>query len=144
MGFYMTAEKYVAQVGGGHYEYGDNLLNQHWDLMDRWDIEYLLATASKYVVRWDRKDSPLLDLGKSISYLAKHQLCRPQGARRVIPYDGMLSWFLDNHLRAQITREAEKRLALELIHVDGSPSALQAAIKGLKVMLERENATQSH
>lgn len=134
-------DKYVAQVGGIHYEYGNNLSNQHWDLMDRWDIEYLAATGSKYVVRWDTKGSPVLDIGKSISYLQKQLLCRPQGCRRVIPYDAMISWFIDNGLRSQITREAEKRLLLELIHVEGSPSALRDAVKLLHDMLERENAT---
>jgi len=66
----------IKQVGGEHYEYGDPD-NQHWDLMDRWDIEYLPATATKYIVRFDRKGTPKLDLEKSISYLEKQLQCHP-------------------------------------------------------------------
>lgn len=129
---------YVQQVGGDHYEYGDKLLNQHWDLMDRWDIEYLLATASKYVVRWDRKGFPLLDIGKSVSYLTKQLECRPTGARRVIPSMAVHQWFMDNRIHQDTPRESEKRLLIELIHIDGSADALHSAVATLNLMFQRE------
>lgn len=131
---------YVEQVGGKHYEYGDKIDNQHWDLMDRWDIEYLPATASKYVIRWDRKGTPLLDLGKSVSYLTKQLACHPnRGCRRVVPFLALHTWFDDNSLRMSEPREAEKRLLMELIHADGTVWALNQAIFHLNTMLEREH-----
>jgi len=55
------------QVGGEHYktEY------QHWDAMvDLYGPEYLLGCATKYIVRWRRKNG-LEDLKKSIHYIQK-------------------------------------------------------------------------
>jgi hypothetical protein len=107
--------------------------------MDRWDIEYLVGTASKYVVRWDRKGTPLLDLGKSASYITKQLACHPHiGCRRFIPYHQMIIWFEDNGLALEVPVSAEKRLIMELIHVDGSPLALRSAISHLQAMLIRE------
>jgi hypothetical protein len=135
----LRMSEYVKQVGGTHYERGVNLENQHWDLMDRFDIEYLVATSSKYIIRWDHKGFPLLDLGKSASYLTKQLLCHPnQGCRRTIPEEFVMLWFADNGLRSDVPREAEKRLLCELVHIDGSPLALRSAITHLNTMLDRE------
>jgi hypothetical protein len=54
------------QVGGEHYQSEF----QHWDLMIAWDTHYLLAAATKYVVRW-RKKGGLQDLQKAMHYLDK-------------------------------------------------------------------------
>jgi hypothetical protein len=131
--------EYVPQVGGSHYERGVNLENQHWDLMDRWDIEYLVATATKYITRWDFKGTPLLDLQKSVSYLEKQLKLHPMGCRRTISSEFVHLWFLDNDWRQGIPRQAEKRLLFELIHIDGSAIALRSSITHLNAMLLREN-----
>jgi hypothetical protein len=123
---------YVPQTGGNHYEYGD-VNNQHWDLMDCWDIEYLAATASKYIVRYDRKGTPRLDLEKSISYLTKQVACHPnKGCRRLVPQKAMLNWYEQNDLSVR------KQLLLDLIHVDGSPRALSRAIFLMKEVIDAE------
>lgn len=54
----------TAQVGGDHYK----AAVQHWDLMVKYDIEYLLGNASKYLVRWKKKGG-IEDLKKALSYL---------------------------------------------------------------------------
>jgi len=124
---------YVPQTGGSHYEFG-NVDNQHWDLMDRWDIEYLAATASKYVVRYDRKGTPKLDLEKSISYLTKQLACHPnKGCRRTIPIDDMILWYESNPVLPR------KQLILELIHCQGTPRALKRAIELLKETIDAEH-----
>jgi hypothetical protein len=79
-----TPNNYVEQVGGKHYNAGD--ADQHWDVMERHDIDYLTATATKYLMRWRKKGTPRLDLGKAASYVEKAIKCRPgQGARRLAP-----------------------------------------------------------
>lgn len=78
-------DTFVAQVGGKHY-LADG--EQHWDHMERFDIGYLEGTASKYLMRWRKKGSAKLDLGKAASYIEKAILCRPgQGARRLMTVD---------------------------------------------------------
>ena len=54
------------QVGGSHYRSG----LQHWDLIERYGIGYLEAAATKYVVRW-RKKNGVEDLKKSRHYTVK-------------------------------------------------------------------------
>lgn len=56
----------VPQVGGSHYA----AELQHWDVMEKHDIEYLLATASKYVIRWRNKGG-VEDLRKALSYVQR-------------------------------------------------------------------------
>lgn len=56
----------VEQIGGNHYkaEY------QHWDFVDENNIQYLEGCATKYIVRW-RKKNGIQDLHKALSYVAK-------------------------------------------------------------------------
>ncbi|MBU6430390.1 MAG: DUF3310 domain-containing protein [Cyanobacteria bacterium REEB65] len=58
---------YVEQVGGDHYRAD----YQHWDLCEECDIDYLAGNATAYIVRYDRKGTPLHDLRKAKSYLDK-------------------------------------------------------------------------
>lgn len=60
----MEANEY--QIGGNHYagKY------QHWDYVVDTNMPYLLACATKYVTRWDKKNG-VEDLRKSIHYLSK-------------------------------------------------------------------------
>ena len=113
----------IKQIGGSHYEYG-SVDNQHWDLMDRWDIEYLPATASKYVIRYDRKGTPRLDLEKSISYLEKQVACHPnKGCHRLIPTSVMGVWYQSNDV------STHKKIIFELIHCGGSVLELRSAVR---------------
>jgi hypothetical protein len=133
----------IAQVGGSHYN--NETGNAHWDLVSRFDLEYLPATASKYVARWDLKNSPILDLGKAISYIEKKLTTDAQwgwtgGCKRTVPHEFMAIFFEDNGWTLANPRSAEKMMLFELIHVDGSNLALRAAISTLRLMLERETA----
>jgi hypothetical protein len=79
-----VGDTFVEQVGGKHYQ-GEV---QHWDVMEEYDVGYLEATATKYLMRWRKKGTPRVDLGKAASYIEKALKCRPfeaQTARRLVP-----------------------------------------------------------
>ena len=57
------------QVGGDHYQCS----YQHWDLVDQHGIPFLEGTASKYLLRY-RKKNGLEDLQKSLDYITKIEL----------------------------------------------------------------------
>lgn len=59
----------VGQVGGDHYSAESGY--EHWDWVPEIGLGYLPATATKYLVRLGRKDDPLVELEKSLSYLRK-------------------------------------------------------------------------
>ena len=54
------------QVGGGHYESD----YQHWDLISYHGVGYLEGCATKYIVRWRKKDG-VEDLKKALHYTKK-------------------------------------------------------------------------
>lgn len=54
------------QVGGSHYQAD----YQHWDYCIEVNVPYLEAAASKYVLRW-RKKNGYVDLEKSVHYIEK-------------------------------------------------------------------------
>lgn len=54
------------QVGGTHYRTG----YQHWDLIINTGMAYLEAQATRYIVRWRKKDG-LQDLQKALHYINK-------------------------------------------------------------------------
>lgn len=119
----------VAQVGGDHYD--NSTGNAHWDLMERWDVSYLEATASKYVVRWDRKGTPLGDLGKARSYLLKLLSERPN-VRRTIPEEALREFKEVNGL------SEEKWMFMLLIHGLGDQESLNEAVHHLNLMIVSE------
>lgn len=55
------------QVGGTHYKSS----YQHWDFMTETQLEYLPATATKYLSRWKKKNG-LEDLYKAKHYIDKY------------------------------------------------------------------------
>lgn len=125
----------IKQVGGDHYEYGEG--DQHWDLMDRWDIEYLVATATKYIVRYDRKGTPRLDLEKSISYVEKQLACHPnKGCRRTIALSALSAWYDANQVSER------KKLVLKHILVHGEARDLRRAINMMKEIINAEYSGQ--
>ncbi len=88
-------DKFVEQVGGKHYQ----AELQHWDLMEAHDVDYLTATATKYLTRWRKKGTPKVDLGKAASYIEKAVKCRPgQGARRLVPQDQLDAFYAANRI----------------------------------------------
>lgn len=69
------------QVGGDHYKTD----YQHWDMVcDVFGPEYLMGCASKYIIRWRRKNG-LEDLKKSLHYIQK-------AIERNVPTRSPFSW----------------------------------------------------
>jgi hypothetical protein len=56
----------VKQVAGTHYKSSF----QHWDFVEMFEIGYLEANATKYVLRWKKKNG-VEDLKKAKSYVEK-------------------------------------------------------------------------
>lgn len=74
---------HVDQVGGKHYQ-STTEGQQHWDLVERFDLDYLLGNATKYLARARKKGNMGEDLRKAASYVAKAIACRPgKGALRL-------------------------------------------------------------
>jgi len=59
-------EPNTVQIGGDHYK-GDY---QHWDMVCDTNLHYLLACATKYVVRYEHKNG-VEDLRKAIHFISK-------------------------------------------------------------------------
>lgn len=55
------------QIGGDHYKIEGP---EHWDLAARYEIGYLEGCATKYILRWRRKNG-IQDLEKAIHYIEK-------------------------------------------------------------------------
>lgn len=93
-----TDTTHVEQIGGKHYQ-AEVPGQQHWDLVERFDVDYLLATATKYLTRWRKKQTPEEDLKKAHSYIQKAILCRPgQGARRLVSEDQLKAFYEANRI----------------------------------------------
>lgn len=107
------------QVGGDHYKAAPG--QGHWDLMEEFDISYLEANASKYLMRYDRKGSPLDDLAKAKSYLQRLLESRTR-ARRLIPADRLQQFYLTNGV------QGEKKDFFDLVHGTGGNFSLVHAI----------------
>jgi hypothetical protein len=121
------SETYVQQVDGDHYqaEY------QHWDLCEEHDVDYLAATATAYIVRYDRKGTPRKDLSKAKSYLEK-MLKNQRGTRRLVPFTTLQRFYTANALGAG------KRRLLNLILEDGSEVSILSAVATLALMIEQQ------
>jgi hypothetical protein len=57
------------QVGGSHYSQAGRY--QHWDFIEDHGLGYLEGYASKYLIRWDKKGTPVQDLEKSAHTIEK-------------------------------------------------------------------------
>lgn len=123
----MTQSTHVAQVGGEHYQ----AELQHWDLVEKYDVDYLIATATKYLTRWRKKGTPKLDLGKAASYIEKALLCRQgMGTLRLVPQDALNEFYLGNGIHWM---DAELMSALL---ATGTHEALQATLARVRDMEE--------
>jgi hypothetical protein len=58
----------AAQVGGNHYNVGEY---QHWDYCSEFHTHPMLYAATKYLVRY-RKKNGSQDINKAVSYLLKY------------------------------------------------------------------------
>lgn len=58
--------RYVSQEGGSHYQ----TKYQHWDWVIDIGLGYLAGCATKYVVRWPKKNG-VQDLNKAMTYVHK-------------------------------------------------------------------------
>jgi hypothetical protein len=121
---------YVKQEGGAHYQGVDK---QHWDLMEEFDVAYLEAQVSKYLLRWRRKGG-VGDLRKALTFIEKMLKCRQsQGARRLVP-----AHELDTLFNAMETEKRERRI-ISLILVSGShDDVLTARMDLMRLISESE------
>ena len=113
----MSRDNYVEQVGGTHYQAEE----EHWDLMEEFDIAYLEATSTKYVTRWPKKGSALLDLQKAVSYLDKILAMGRNEVRRRVPWDRLTAFMDANGLGRR------SRKVLILVLVNGNQDDLRQA-----------------
>jgi len=67
------------QVGGDHYSRGGRY--QHWDFIEDHGLGYLEGYASKYMLRWRKKGTPVQDLEKSIHCVTKLKELFDEGRR---------------------------------------------------------------
>lgn len=58
------------QPGGTHYGPATGA-TQHWDFVHKSKLDWCGANATKYIARWWKKGTPVLDLQKVIHYLQK-------------------------------------------------------------------------
>lgn len=118
----------VKQVGGTHYKTSGD---QHWDLIDRYDIPYLEATASKYVVRW-RKKNGVEDLEKAVSYLEKVRERNSATRSRLVPIDALASFCEENNMGwVEVT-------ILHAILCDDGTHSINYAIQLIKAAIDIE------
>lgn len=112
------------QIGGTHY----SAALQHWDVMEKHDVEYLLATASKYLLR-HRKKGGIEDLRKSLSYVER-KLEETWVIRRHVATADI------NSLAQQYGLDAHEREILHLLHSQPMGN-LHRATACLQKMIER-------
>jgi hypothetical protein len=118
---------HVDQVGGKHYQ----AETQHWDIVEKYDVDYLLGTGTKYLTRWRKKGTPRLDLGKAASYFEKALLCRPgQGARRLVPQDALDGFYAANRIHWM---DAE---LITAVLASGSHADIEATLAKVREMEE--------
>jgi len=71
------------QVGGKHYGGGDL---QHWDIVDKFKLDYFQGQITKYIMRWRNKNG-LEDLLKARHFLDKYiELNTPKQEPNVTTY----------------------------------------------------------
>jgi hypothetical protein len=113
--------KYVEQVDGDHYAKQGAPGRQHWDIVDAYDLGYLEGNATKYIVRYNLKGQPVVDLQKALSYLRKMQ-ATGRGTRRMIPGMVLLDWFKEVGID-----DAWKRQVLILVMGTRKPDFIEEA-----------------
>ena len=64
----MTAN--TKQIGGSHYK-NDGKGEEHWDRVERLNLNYFQACATKYIERCYLKDNTVQDLHKAAHFIQK-------------------------------------------------------------------------
>jgi hypothetical protein len=141
----MPLQTHVEQVDGKHYDKGEV---QHWDLMDAYNVSYLEACATKYLMRWENKGG-LSDLRKSISYIEKRlkivQVAKEAPEKDWIHFESIATarrftipmLVLSRWLNEQGMNGAEKWPIVLILSWTG-PSDLEEAIREVKKIIDRE------
>jgi hypothetical protein len=113
----------VLQVGGTHYAPADAY--GHWDLVEEFDIAYLEAQATRYVLRW-RKKNGREDLEKALSFLQKMG-GRP--ARRLAPFEAA------HRVYVAMGSTYLEQVICNLVLVHGDPDSISQAIDHLSFLM---------
>lgn len=64
-----TANK--RQIGGAHYKKASKSGQEHWDVVDDFNLDYFQGQITKYVMRWKDKNG-MADLEKALHTLQKY------------------------------------------------------------------------
>jgi len=84
----------IEQVGGSHYAATGQ---QHWDMAEDWDIDYLAGNATAYILRYDRKGTPKEDLLKAKSYLER-MILAGRGTKRRVSMSALQTFYRANNV----------------------------------------------
>lgn len=117
------------QHGGDHYR----STLQHWDVMaEFFGLDYHIGCATKYVSRWKKKGTPLLDLKKALHFTQKAIECANDGAEATnrVPSEVVEEFVIANDL------EMQERIALlslwqwkQLEDLQRAETAIEALIR---------------
>lgn len=125
------------QHGGNHYQSG----LQHWDVMgDNYGIAYHIGCATKYVSRWKKKGTPILDLEKAVHFVDKAKelwIAGRRGETVYVPTDVIERFVIANDLEMQ-----ERVVLLNLWRCD-SLSCLERAKFAIEALIREAQHAQS-
>lgn len=130
------------QYGGSHYQSG----LQHWDVMgDHFGLAYYIGCATKYVSRWKKKGTPLLDLDKALHFTEKARekaVEHPEDLMRLIAgkrpsYDLIERFVIANDL------EMQERLVLHNLWRVNGLGCFDAAIIHIEALIREASRAKS-
>lgn len=116
------------QVGGSHYRSS----NQHWDFIEDHGFGYLEAAATKYLVRYDKKNG-LQDLEKARHYTVKLHELALTGKRKQRGFANLIeleNFFLANNCNTR------QRNCMDAIFRWQKPVDLQFAVQHIDALIE--------
>lgn len=123
----------VAQVGGDHYA----ARYQHWDWVIDCRVPYLEANATKYLMRW-RKKNGTQDLNKALSYVVKIRAAQHRG---YVNTSHQEQWAVDkmSHMFGEsdmLPEHLTDRQAIRQIARWRTDDDLQRAIDSINVLIQ--------
>lgn len=127
------------QHGGDHYRSSV----QHWDVMaEFYGVDYHIGCATKYLSRWQKKGTPMLDLKKALHFTDKaievveaNPILGSKALMHFVPRDVIERFVIANEL------EMHERLALlSLWRWDTADDLKQAKVHIEAIIREAEHA----
>lgn len=124
------------QVGGTHYSQAGRY--QHWDEIEDNGLGYLEGYASKYLIRWDKKGTPVQDLEKSLHTVTKllelHIAGKRQNRAHTVPSLEHIGLFC----AANKVNDDRAHLAIQALFTWKDKIDLSIAYNAIKDLLEEQ------